>query len=199
MPPKKRKTKQEEKKEDLLFSQFVDCIEKECNVCIGIYTSISHYTSVNIDGINLNIFIRKKNNNYDYVMESIRVSKEEDDDDDDGEFNLIFLEKEKFKTLADLLNDIKIVINTYHFVEHKLLSPDQLLFANTQRSFFPLSKDKECSICYESTNQYTTCKHPICYQCRESSISNNKSRCPICRDDNLKELPIELYFKQCFN
>jgi hypothetical protein len=194
MPPKKRKTKQEEKKEDLLFSQFIDCIEKQCNVLNGEYGSISHYTSINIDGINLNIFIRKKNNNYNYMMESILVSYEDEFGDDEY---IIFLKKEKFKTLADLLNDIKEVINTYHFVDHKLLSPEQFLFANMQRSFFPLSKDKECSICYESTKEYTKCKHPICYKCRESSISNNNSRCPICRNDNLKEFPEELIFTQC--
>ena len=195
MPPKKRKMKQEEKKEDLLFSQFIDCIEKECNDLNGEYGSISQYTSIIIDGINVNIFIKKKNNNYAYIMESIRVSYEDEYCDDDF---LIFLEKLNFKTLADLLNDIKVVINTYHFVDHKLLSPDQFLFANMQRSFFPLSKGKECSICYESTKEYTKCKHPICYKCRESCLSNNNSVCPICRADNLKEFPEDLIFTHVF-
>lgn len=191
MPPKKRKMKQEEKKEDLVFSQFLDCIEKECNVYIGEYITITQYTSIIIDGINLNIVIRKKNDDYDYVMDSTCVYYENDE-------RLIFLEKGKFKTLVDLLNDIKVVINTYHFVDHKLLSPDQFLFANMQRSFFPLPKDKDCSICYETTKEYTKCKHPVCYKCRENCLSNNNSRCPICRVDNLKEFPEELTFTQNF-
>ena len=169
---------------DNICIQFVESIEKRLNH--DEYLSISFYTSVMIDGININVFLKKKNNLYKYVMESPFVNNDNDD------INLSFLEKDNFKTLLDLLIDIKIVISSYHFLDHKLLSPDQFNFAKLQRSFFPLSKENECSVCYESTNEYTICRHPICFQCREKTIKKNNHLCPICREDNLTKFPEEL-------
>ena len=193
MSPKKRKINKKNKEEEEICQQFIELIEKKlCDYNDGEFMSISHYTSIIIDGINLNVYIGKENDRYAYFMECFYII-------DSDEELLKLLEKDNFETLSDLLKDIKIVINTYHFLDHKLLSPEIFDFAKMQRSFFPLSKDKACSVCYESTNEYTICKHPICFQCRDKCVMSNNLRCPICREENLIEFPEELTFTEACN
>jgi len=186
------KKKEEKKKEDNICLQFIESIEKELLTCDAEkYICISNFTSIIIDGIEIDIHIRKYNNTYEYRMQTFKIEFTRNERD----FYLTFLDKENFKTLLDLLIDIKVVMKSFHFLDHRLLSPDSLNFAKLQRSFFTLSKDNECSICYECTNEYTMCRHPICFQCRFSCIKQNNSLCPICREDNLKTFPEELTFE----
>jgi hypothetical protein len=134
-------------------------------------------------------------NNIKHVASDDKSDDESDDEsDNESDHNLIFLERENFKTVLDLLIDIKVVMNSYHFLDHRLLSPDELIFAKLQRSFFPLSKEYECSVCYECTNEVTMCYHPICFKCRIQCIEKNKLQCPICRKKNLKHFPTGLTF-----
>lgn len=185
------KTKIEETKEDICL-QFVESIEKKLLTRDNHkFVNITDYSSFIIDGINIDVLIRKNDiNSYEYVMRTNYITCNK------YRQNLIFLDKEEFKTLLDLLNDIKIVMSNYHFLDHRLLSPDELIFAKLQRSFFPLPK---CSICYESTNEYTICNHPICFQCRFKCIKLNNSCCPICRCNNLITFPEELTFEAPYN
>ena len=186
---------EEQKENDNICLQFMESIEKKIQTREG-SICISHYTSFKIDGIDICIYIRKNNNFYKYSMETsyIKYNERDDESDDESDHNLIFLERDNFKTVLDLLIDIKVVMNCYHFLDHRLLSPDELMFAKLQRSFFPLSKDDECSVCYECTNEYTMCYHPICFQCRIKSIKKDKLQCPVCRTNNLKQFPEDLTF-----
>ena len=191
----------EEKKEDNICLQFMESIENKFKSRDYKYIYISHYTSFKIDGIDIDICIEKNNNIYKYTMESIYIETrdcgsdyESDDESDDESDNLIVLEREDFKTVLDLLIDIKVVINSYHFLDHRLLSPDEMMYAKLQRSFFPLSKDNECSVCYECTTEYSLCYHPICFQCRAKCIKKNNKLCPVCRKKNLKQFPRRLTF-----
>ena len=191
MKKKKEPTKEEEEEEEEdnnICLQFVDSIEKKLLTRNNnnIFISITDYTSFIIDGINIDILIRKYDNSYEYIMQTNWIKCDKYD------IHLTFLDKDNFKTLLDLLIDIKIVMSSYHFLDHRLLSPDELIFAKLQRSFFPLPA---CSICYESTNEYTICKHPICFQCRFKCVKLNNSCCPICRNNNLKKFPEELTFE----
>ncbi len=47
----------------------------------------------------------------------------------------------------------------------------------------------ECSICLESTNNKSSCRHPICL-----SFESKINKCPICRKDFIKpaRIPIQL-------
>lgn len=42
----------------------------------------------------------------------------------------------------------------------------------------------ECVICYETTNSWTTCKHPVCFQCARKYLKQSLSQltCPYCRE-----------------
>ena len=187
-----------EEKEDNICLQFMESIEKKISEDEdGNFICISNYTFAIIDGINVKIYIRKPHNkSYEYIIESIWIkrSKNEEDEDEDEDDSLRFLEKNGFKTILDVLVDLKIVMSSYRFLDHTLLSPDDLIYAKLQRSFFPLSKENECSICYQHTNGYTMCAHPICFQCRNKCIKKRSLQCPICREDNLTRLPRELTF-----
>jgi len=186
-----------EEKPDNICLQFMESIENKISKADDAFFCITDNTFVIIDGIYVRIFIRKEQNkSYDYFIESKWItrskSKNEDDDDDD---DLRFLEKDDFKTLLDVLVDIKIVISSYRFLDHRLLSPDDLIYGKLQRSFFPLSKENDCSVCYQHTNGYTMCAHPICFQCRHKCIIKRNTLCPICREDNLNIFPRELTYR----
>jgi hypothetical protein len=190
MRKKKEPTKTEEEENENVYLQFIESIEKKLLTRDNKFISITDYSSFIIDGINIDILIRKYDNSYEYVMRTNYITC------DKYNMNLIFLDKEEFKTLLDLLNDIKIVMSNYHFLDHRLLSPDELIFAKLQRFFFPLPK---CSICYESTNEFTICNHTICFQCRFKCIKLNNLCCPICRSNNLNKFPEELTFEAPYN
>jgi hypothetical protein len=172
--------------------QFIESITKQFNET-NEFICISRHTLAMIDGINVNIYIRREKYNksyeYSYIIKSRWIMRSTKEYDEDEIEYVRLLEKENFKTLLDLLIDIKIVMSNYRFLDHRLLSPDDLIYAKLQRSFFPLSKENECSICYEHTNEYTMCAHPICFQCRNKCIKKNSSLCPICREDNLNTIP----------
>ena len=92
-------------------------------------------------------------------------------------------------TVFSLLENIKKVENTYKLLDYYLLSPEKMLEAKAQRAFIPIHPDKVCSVCYELTLEYTTCKHSICLKCRDKCIVQGKRRCPICRGSDLSIYP----------
>jgi hypothetical protein len=88
------------------------------------------------------------------------------------------------------LNNITYVKMNYTFYEQILCSPKQkekIHKLKKSLSFFP--KENECSICYESTQQKTTCEHLICLYCREKCIQLQNYNCPICRLPKLRIIP----------
>jgi hypothetical protein len=106
-------------------------------------------------------------------------------------YSLILLEKDdKFKSLFELQKDIQDVKENYRFMEHKLLSPKEMEFAILQREYWTLSNEEICSICKNVTNEYTICKHFICFKCREKRLQTKK-RCPVCKAKNLHLYPTE--------
>ena len=108
--------------------------------------------------------------------------------------HIILLERKDFSTITDLLKTIKIVKRDYKLINHDFLSPESVEYVNLQRIFFPIPTDKNCSVCYEFTTEYTVCRHPICFRCRYKCIESNKQTCPICREGKLKRFPNELAY-----
>jgi hypothetical protein len=152
---------------------------------------LSRYTLFEIDGIQADVYIGKEAESYFYHFVAKNIEYVEDDDDgDDTDFLLI--EKNDFDTVVDVLEHIEKVRDTYTFLDFYLLSPEKKEMAKIHRSFLPLSQDKICSVCYEPTLEYTTCKHPICLKCREKCIANNRKMCPVCRSSQLRFYPTEL-------
>jgi len=152
----------------------------------SIFLNITHHTYVVIDEIQVKIYVKKENNVYEYCISSFFIG---DDDSID------LLEKDGFSTLLELLTDIEEVKKTYRLLEHKLLSPNDFEFAKLQRVIYPLNMDNLCSVCYEPTIEYTICKHPICFKCREKCIQSNNSKCPICRETELSKFPDALQYR----
>jgi hypothetical protein len=59
-------------------------------------------------------------------------------------------------------------------INHSMLQQTQIL---------PLNEIKECCVCWEPTQSFTTCSHSICVEC----IGNlKKKNCPYCRKKNVK-------------
>lgn len=156
---------------------------------------LSRYTLFEIDGVQADVYIGKEEDSYFYHFVSKNIEYVEEDDDgtndpDDSDFML--LEKNDFDTVMDVLEHMEKVRDTYTFLDFYLLSPEKKEVARNHRAFLPLSQDKICSVCYEPTLEYTTCKHPICLKCREKCIVNSRKMCPVCRSSQLRFYPTEL-------
>ena len=157
---------------------------------------LTRYTLFEIDGVQADVYIGKEADTYYYDFVAKNIEYVEDDDsnndhiDDDTDFLLI--EKHDFDTVVDVLEHIEKVRDTYTFLDFYLLSPEKKEVARNHRTFLPLPPDKICSVCYEPTLEYTTCKHPICLKCREKCIVNERKMCPICRSSPLRYYPTEL-------
>jgi hypothetical protein len=154
---------------------------------------LSRYTLFEIDGIQADVYIGKESESYYYHLVSRNIEYFEDEDGnnmDDSDFML--LEKNDFDTVVDVLEHIEKVRETYTFLDFYLLSPEKKEIARNHRAFMPISQDKICSVCYEPTLEYTTCKHPICLKCREKCIVNGRRLCPVCRSSQLRFYPMEL-------
>ena len=153
---------------------------------------LTRYTLFEIDGVQADVYIGKESESYYYhfVAKNVEYVEEDDSTNDDTDFLLI--EKNDFDTVMDVLEHIEKVRDTYTFLDFYLLSPEFKEIAKIHRTFLPLSQDKICSVCYEPTLEYTTCKHPICLKCREKCIVNDRKMCPVCRSSLLKLYPPEL-------
>jgi hypothetical protein len=152
---------------------------------------LSRYTLFEIDGIQADVYIGKEEESYYYHLISKNIEYVEDDSiEEDTDFML--LEKNDFDTVVDVLEHIEKVRDTYTFLDFYLLSPEKKEIARNHRAFLPISQDKICSVCYEPTLEYTTCKHPICLKCREKCIVNERKMCPVCRSSQLRLYPTEL-------
>jgi len=195
MPPRKKKVakkeekkaKEEEDKEEFL-SKYAEILEKRVNGNSPYRTNINHYSYVEIDGVSVDFWVEKETDNtYSFFITVV------DDIIKKNDFNsIILLQIKDFKDIRSLLQQIEIVKRDYKLIEHNILSPEDIEYVRMQRTFFQIPTDKNCSVCFESTNEYTICRHPICFHCRYKCVSSNINACPICRENNLKRFPNEL-------
>jgi len=178
-----------EMKERMMYVELARIINDYLQESDKLY-NLTKYTYFEIDGIQANIYISRNTYGlYYYRIISKNIEYEEANDEESVDF--ILYENENFVALCDLLKDIKEVESTYKFMDFYLLSPDKMERAKLHRAFFPLPTDKMCSVCYEPTMEYTTCKHAICLKCREKCILKQTKNCPICRISELRYYPSE--------
>jgi hypothetical protein len=156
--------------------------------------NLTKYTLFEIDEIQADIYISidtEKKEQYYYKIISKNIYYEIDDDistiseDDDKTKDLVIYDNYGFDTIISVLEDIDYVKKHYKILDYYLLSPENMEEAIVQREFNPISQDKICTVCYEPTIEYTTCKHSICLKCREKCIVQGKKMCPICRNSDL--------------
>ena len=158
---------------------------------------LSRYTLFEIDGIQSDVYIGQEAGSsyfYNFVAKNIEYVEDDDSNNDhiDNDTYFLLIEKHDFDTVVDVLEHIEKVRDTYTFLDFYLLSPEKKEAARNHRTFFPLPPDKICSVCYEPTLEYSTCKHPICLKCREKCIVNDRKMCPVCRSSQLRYYPTEL-------
>ena len=196
--PSKKKPKEEPKEveEDnyAIFAELIDIKIEEKPQKYN-YHCITYHTEIIIDGISVSIFVKKEDDGfYSYCITSriIHLDKNDDEDEDEYANEVILYEKCNFDTLLNLQKDIHEVKKTHRLLEHNLLSPEEVKYAKIQRKCFPISRDKSCCVCYETTLEYTMCNHSICYRCREKCVMNKQFACPICREENLTVFPEQL-------
>ena len=178
------------------LNQYAKMIEKEITDLEPgyTYTPINGYTYIEIDGIDVTIYIGKDKNKKDSYKYQINVDDSimESEDTDRNDIDIVLLSGKNYKNILSILEHIEEVKNSYKFIEHYLRSPDRIQYINTQRKIYPIPPDKKCSVCYEPTIEYTVCQHPICFRCRYTCIVSDNLMCPICRNGELKLFPKEL-------
>ena len=186
-----------EKKWDLI--EYAKFIEKKIQNLKppDTYISLYAYTILEIDGMPVIISIGKEINKKTYQFQIIADStpriKSEDTDRNDRDISL--QSGKEFKTVLSILEHIDDVKNNYKLIDSKLKSPNDTKYIKLQRKIYPIPTDKNCSVCYEPTTEYTVCKHPICFRCRHKCIMSNNLVCPICRDGELRIFPTELSYE----
>lgn len=199
------KKEKDKKKEELLltFAENIKNVIDDYNSEEGV--NICNDSYVEIDGIPVDIFIIKKKISYNYkynckiiiknslifLNNDADVDDEEEDIKDEEIEGILLFERTGYTDIRTLLEDVE-VFKTYKFIDHKLLYPEDMEYIIMQRSFFPIPADKNCSVCYEPTNEYTVCNHPICFRCRYACIKSKNVTCPICRKGKLERFPDEL-------
>jgi len=157
--------------------------------------NLTKRTLLEIDEIQAEIYVSVEINEngssaYYYKIISKNIYYEDDaEDDDDKNKDLVIYDNYGFDTIISLLEDIEYVKKNYKILDYYLLSPENMEEAIVQREFIPISQDKICTVCYEPTIEYTTCKHSICLKCRDKCIVQGKKTCPICRNSDLREYP----------
>ena len=194
MPPKKNKLIKEKEKKELL-STFVENIEELLNTQHRNGTYITCYTYVEIDGLPVDISIEKENegkNVYTFKIKIVNNTIFLDDTTTKDE--ILLLSWTGFNTIESILEKIEIVKKDYKLVDHHILSPKDIEDLKIKRTLFPIPTDKNCSVCNETTIEYTVCKHPICFRCRYNCIATNIHTCPICNFGKLNRFPNELIY-----
>lgn len=157
--------------------------------------NLTKHTLLVIDEIEAEIYISVEMNenglpSYSYKIISKNVYYEVEDDDmmsisDEKNKDFVIYDNYGFDSIVSLLNNVQYVRNHYKMLDYCLLSPESMAEAIAQREFIPISQDKICTVCYEPTVEYTTCKHSLCFKCREKCIVQGKKTCPICRNSDL--------------
>ena len=151
---------------------------------------LTKYTIFQIDEVQAEIYIYCDIHDMPYSYYYKIIAKNiECETNETVEKDFLLYESKCFTNVYSALEHIKKVEETYKLLDYYLLSPEKMEEAKTQRIFFPLLTDKVCSVCYEPTIEYTTCKHSICLKCREKCIVKQNNRCPICRGSDLNIYP----------
>lgn len=152
---------------------------------------LTKYTLLQIDEVQVEVYIyydyHDDPHSYYYKIYAKNIEYEPDTNTIEKDF--LVYESANFTNAFSLLEQLKMVETTYKLLDYYLLSPEKMEEAKAQREFIPLSQDKVCSVCYELTMEYTTCKHSICLKCRDKCIVQGKTRCPICRGSDLNIYP----------
>lgn len=163
---------------------------------------------IEIDGIYIQICIQKNDEDqYTYLFETYNLYTIRASNGEKACF-IVYTRHQYFDNLIVLFDDLNTVKDTYIFFESQFISPKQYEFNCIKLMINPgicpyfSDKTELCSICFESTCLYTTCKHPLCLKCRQKCINNYNYKCPICRRENvfehnlLHEQRIDPIFKQ---
>lgn len=146
---------------------------------------LNKYTDIEIDEVNVDVFIEIHHNrkvSYSLSIVSKNVYVED--------YAFVIFTSDYCETIREILELLVTMNNEYLFMDYLLLPPTEIKHAKLQRKMFPLSPDKNCSVCCEPTTENTLCNHYLCFKCRELCIYKGKNNnCPICRSPCLDIYP----------
>ena len=152
---------------------------------------LTEFGFIEIDGIpiEISIFINPNSKKYMFNINAKNILYEDEDDADDKVALMIGIE---FENVKRLLQQLENIIKTYTFIDCFLLSPIAKKRVFLQRSFLFSFSKHFCCVCENPTIEYTTCKHPICLQCRCKCILDGNKVCPVCKNGDLQKYPNQL-------
>ena len=178
------------KHKHFIINEFIQNCNIDCNIDTGCI--FNKFTIIFIDGIQVKVKIQKNTKQYyDMYIFSKNIYFQDEFEIDDL---LHLYTKTGFNNIILLLNHIEYLKKTHVIYRNCFITRTE--YKKLTKTKENNDTDNECSICYKSTDEYTLCKHPICYQCRENCLIHNKIKCPICRQTELYIYPIELYQKK---
>ena len=155
---------------------------------------LNSFTPIFIGGIQVDIIIlsydKKKYNLY-IISTNVQYQKE-NKEPFTTDYIFFYKKEDYFYNIFDLLDHVEYIKKNYVFYYNRLVSPTELNKLNRMKKSIVSFKIDECSICYRPTEEYTICKHSICFNCRDNCIIKKINTCPICRQTQLSMYPNEL-------
>jgi len=141
-----------------------------------------HFRPVKIDGISCYVVIHKKYKIINFEAINIKCLVNKNGKKSKQQYSLLFV---SYKTIEQALNKIENIVATYKIYNGDLVSPNAYKQLKLEEFIIPYSEEQVCSVCCENTMDITTCKHYICFHCREQCVLTNNTNCPVCRCEEI--------------
>lgn len=175
----------------------MDTQEKDCSepsrkrLANGIREHLKKYKThtfrpVRIDGVYCYVVIHRKSKIVNF--ESIHVICNVNVGNSVKKTQKYSLLYKKYKTIEDAIALVEKVVSTYKIYNGDLVNPDEYKLLKLEEKIIPYEEHQKCCICLENTQETTTCKHYICFHCRDKCITAKKTECPICRKTGIMRI-----------
>jgi hypothetical protein len=93
-------------------------------------------------------------------------------------YSLIY---KKYKTIENAVEIVENIVANYKIYNGDLVNPNDYELLKLEENIIPYEEHQKCCVCLENTQETTTCKHYICFHCRDKCLSMQTPDCPICR------------------
>ena len=141
-----------------------------------------HFRPVKIDGINCYVVIHKKYKIINFESINIKCLVNKNGKKSKQQYSLLFV---SYKTIEQALNKIENIVATYKIYNGDLVSQNAYKQLKLEEFIIPYREEQVCSVCSENTMDITTCKHYICFHCREQCVLTDNTNCPVCRCEEI--------------
>jgi hypothetical protein len=144
------------------------------------------FRPVRIDGVYCYAVIHRKSKIVNF--ESIHIICHVDIGDAKKMTQKYSLLYKKYKTIENAIEIVENIVANYKIYNGDLVSPDDYKLLKLEENIIPYEEHQKCCVCLENTQETTTCKHYICFHCRDKCISTQTLDCPICRNPGVMRI-----------